>query len=229
MPKPMAREVIAPHRDPIPAKTPIAQRKVIPPKPTHTATVETKKKPNSTPVAQQQNIHQYWKRAEENFNRQWDKLDVEQDPAKRNQLIRNMAQYVRMDTLSAIEWALSLADPEERRLALESINKYALTGIGARIGMDQTGFPAIRETTALSAVASTGLVEPGDYIVGMQDEYGQFVDFKGLSMQQIIQHLRGEAGTDVLLYMERLLPQDGDAKTFEVPVKRSLLVIQPPK
>jgi len=194
------------------------------------ATPLPKKQTDGPPKAAQQRITpvQQWKMAEERFNRQWNLLEREQDPAKRSRLIQNMAQYVRLDTMAAIEWALGLEDPEERRLALEAINQYALTGIGAMIAKDETGFPLIRDTTVVSAVASTGMVEPGDYIIGMQNENGDIVSFEGMTVHEIVQHLRGKAGTDILLYIERVAEQGKDSYVFDVPVQRSLIVIQPP-
>ena len=124
---------------------------------------------------------------------------------------------------------MALQDPSEQRAALEAINQSSLSGIGARIETDDTGFPRIRETTVLSAIAATGLVEPGDYIVGMVNEDGQPVSFEHLSIQQVVQQLRGPSGSEIQLLIERL-PSEGNgaSQTFDVSVQRSLLVIQPP-
>ncbi len=219
---------INPHSiSPAPKPRPLKQKAAAPKTERHTSTEKQKPiKPNhpKRPV----NTAQFWEKAEERFSQQWDRLEQENNPTLRARLINNMAQYVRMDTLATVAWAMDLENPEERRMAMEAVNKYALTGIGARIEVDETGFPSIRETTALSAVESTGMVEPGDYIIGVRDESGNYVDFEGLTTHQIVQHLRGKAGTDILLYMERLSGLDDSAGTFEVPVRRSLLVIQPP-
>jgi len=107
---------------------------------------------------------QYWKRVAQRFEQQEKMLNQETDPARRMNLIRTMARNVRIDTPSTLEWAMNLDNPKERQMAMESINDNALAGIGARLEMDETGLPRIRETTVLSAVASTGSVEPGDYI-----------------------------------------------------------------
>ena len=170
----------------------------------------------------------YWKRAAAHFSKQQERLDEEQNEARRKNLIRSMAAYVRTDTPRAIEWAMSLTDPTEQRLALESINKYALTGIGVRIEKDDTGFPRIRETTVLSAADATGMVESGDYIIGIEGSEGQPISFDGMPMQEIVKYLRGEAGTEVSLIMERLTESGNEALRYHVPVQRSLLVIQPP-
>jgi len=209
-----------------PAAPAVVQEKPVPNKIVRKTTpvAESTSKPAPTPARNP--YHQQWQKAEERFYQLWDKLAEEQDPAQRQRLINEMAQYVRMDTLGTIEWAMELSDAADRRLALEAINKYSLSGIGARIEMDESGLPKIRDTTALSAIDATGLVETGDLLIGMQDENGHVMDFTGLSIHEIVRHLRGKPGTDILLYVER--PADGQAESFEVPVTRSMLVIQPP-
>jgi len=162
------------------------------------------------------------------FDQQAERLDYEADPAQRAQIIESLSEYVQVDTPRTIEWAMSLEDPNERYLAMEAINRNALTGIGAKLAVDATGYPKIRETTPLSAIGSTGMVEPGDYIVGMMDENGQMISFHGMDLPEIVGTLRGEAGTDVYLYMERPGPDGMSTTPFEVPVRRSMLVILPP-
>jgi C-terminal processing protease CtpA/Prc len=172
---------------------------------------------------------QYWEVQARRFNRLLERFAGEQDPSRRKALIRALAGYVRIDTLGTLDWAMSLQDPYEKNAALEAISKSSLSGIGARIETDETGFPKIRETTVLSAIAATGQVEPGDYITGMIDSNGRPISFEGLSMQQVVKHLRGEPGSEVQLLMERV-PGNGSGETyiFDVPVQRSMLIIQPP-
>ncbi len=93
----------------------------------------------ATPTAQHppktvnaQDAHRrYWEAQARRFNQLQDRLSRETDPAKRKGLIRAIAGYVRVDTLRALDWAMNLTDPAERRAALEAINKNALVGIGA--------------------------------------------------------------------------------------------------
>jgi C-terminal processing protease CtpA/Prc len=170
----------------------------------------------------------YWERMARQFERQQGQLAREMDPAKRLALIRAMSGYVRMDTLSAIDWAMSLQDPSEQQAALEAINNKALVGIGARIQVDETGLPRIQETTVMSAVAASGRVEPGDYIVGMDDGTGAPVYFEGVAAHKVAQQLRGQPGTELRLLMERVAPDGNTAQGFEVIVHRSLLVVEPP-
>ncbi len=170
----------------------------------------------------------YWREMAATFDRERDRLEREQDPAARQNLIRSMAGFVRIDTPRAIGWAMGLDNPDERRTALEAINQLALSGIGARIEVDGTGLPKIKGTTVLSAVDATGLVQPGDYISGMVDGNGSVIGFQGRDVRQIVQLLRGKPGTEMTLQMERV-PDDGSPPySFDVPVQRSLIVVQPP-
>ena len=145
-------------------------------------------------------------------------------------LIRTMSRNVRIDTLRTLDWVLELDDPAEQRAALEAINQNALVGIGARLQVDETGLPKITETTVLSAVASTGMTEPGDYISGIVNEDGSTIYFKDLPVRQIVKLLHGQPGTEVQLLMERA-PTEGNTEpySFDVPVLRSMIIVQPPE
>ena len=181
--------------------------------------------PKPVPARMQDPARRYWERLAQQFDQQREQLAREEDPVKRMNLIRSMSRYVRVDTLSAIEWAMSIEDPVERRAALEAVNANSLSGIGARIEIDKTGLPRIRETTVLSAVAATGQVEAGDYIVGMEDASGQAVFFKGLSAGEVARNLRGKPGTPLRLMMERGPTGGSPSYSFDVTVIRSLLVV----
>ena len=172
---------------------------------------------------------QYWKHAAHRFEQQGKMLSQETDPAKRMNLIQTMARNVRIDTLSTLDWAMSLEDPAEQRAAMEAINKNALVGIGARIQVDETGLPKIVNTTVLSAVASTGMTEPGDYISGMVNGDGSIIYFQDLPIREIVKLLHGQPGSEIQLLMERA-PADGHTEpySFDVPVRRSMIIMQPP-
>lgn len=226
-----------------PAVPPVAEINVVSPEPIippplaipQPQPVVTKKQvalpaqPNKPTAAQlkRQRESKYWDMHARNLNKLFSQLDQEKNPAKRKLLIQNISRYMQIDTLSVLDWAMSLTDPEERHSAMELINKNALTGVGARIEMDKTGLPKIRETTVLSALEESGQVEPGDYISGMIKEDGTVVQFKGMSMQQIVNYLRGKPGTKPLLLMERM-SENGALYAYDVPVQRSLIVVQRP-
>ena len=192
------------------------------------ASPKIKKQPKAVMPIPRPAAH-YWQQAARRFEQQGEMLSQETDPAKRMNLIQTMARNVRIDTLSTLDWAMSLEDPAEQRAALDAINKNALVGIGARIHVDETELPKIVDTTVLSAVASTGMTEPGDYISGMVNEDGSTVYFKGLPVREIVKLLHGQPGTEIRLLMERA-PNDGHTApySFDVPVLRSMIIMQPP-
>lgn len=199
-----AQETAAPAASPEPRRRPAS-----PPPP----------KPSATTRQQERYLDQ---RAQLFLNQQ-ERLDAETDPDKRHQLIRRMANHVRVDTLSTLDWAMTIEDPEEQRAALEAINDRALVGIGAQISQDENGLPRITDTTLLSAAAATGRVRAGDHIAGMINENGTYIDFMDRPLPQIIQNLRGKAGTDITLLMQD--PETGEI--FEVPIIRSMIVLPP--
>ena len=220
-----------PIAEPIPIKAPPPPEVSIPIEKPPAATQHAAEKPakaQSTTTQSQQNAALYWEQQIRNFNRLMKRLEHEQNPAKRKQLIRAIGRFVRVNTIDTLDWAMALVDPEEQRAALEAINKNALSGIGARIEVDQTGLPKITETTILGAIGSSGQVEAGDYISGILNTDGSTTYFNGLPIQKIIGMLRGQPGSEVQLVMQRIPEQGGGIYQFNVPLQRSMLVIQPP-
>ena len=155
-------------------------------------------------------------------------LENETDPQERLRLLDSMMKYVRFDTMAALEWAMALEDPDERRAALEAINEKALVGIGAQIELDKEGLPKIKETTVLSAIGATGKVQPGDYIASIINEDGSTIDLHGMPLPDIVKLLRGKPGSTVRLVMERMSEDGGEPVFFNVDVQRSMLVIGNP-
>ena len=205
-----------------------AARKPEPPASPESAPPQVKGKPKTT-AANQRRALQYWQQAARRFERQAKALAQENDPAKRMNLIKAMARNVRIDTLATLDWAMGMENPAEQRAALDAINKNALVGIGARIQVDETGLPKIVNTTVLSAIASTGMAEPGDYISGMVNGDGSVIHFQDLPVREIVKLLHGQPGTEVRLLMERGSPEGNtEPYSFDVPVLRSMIIMQPP-
>ncbi|QBG48046.1 hypothetical protein EGM51_11800 [Verrucomicrobia bacterium S94] len=223
-PPPVAERLIVPEKNieikQAPQAVPVVRS--TPPKPQMQLAAKTGNKPASVSSS---NLARYWKMQEERFNRLLDQLFRTTDPEKRAALLNALAQHVRVDTLQTLDWIATLESAEEQRIALEAVNKYALTGIGARIEMDDSGLPKIRETTILSAVESSGMVAAGDYIAGMVKDDGTVLNFQGMSLQEIVRNLRGEPGSNIILNVERQSP--GGRIIFPVPVTRSMIVMQP--
>jgi C-terminal processing protease CtpA/Prc len=219
---------------PPPAPEPVEIKPEPKPEPEPVAVVETNKPvqeiiikatpPPAIKTQQEQRLEQqkkYWAHVQTRFLAKMDQLAREKNPQRRQQLIRQIAQYVRMDTLATLDWIATLNSPEEQKLAMEELNKHALVGIGARIEKDQTGLPAIRDTTLLGAIETSGQVQKGDHIAGVIGADGKQIDFYDLSMKDIVTHLRGEAGTEVELVVMR------NGIKFNVTVDRSMIVMEP--
>jgi C-terminal processing protease CtpA/Prc len=221
--------------EPLPATPPSpppqevqAQRPITPPPPEITPPQQATPPPQKLTASQQQ-AARYWQHVTQRFKRQKIELDQENDPNKRLNRIRSMAKNIRIDTPRTLEWAMALENPKERRAALNAINQNALVGIGAKIKTDETGLPKIMDTTVMSAVASTGMTQPGDYISGMVESDGTVINFKNRPIQEIVQLLHGQPGTKIRLLMQRASPDDQAAPySFDVPVQRSMIIVQPP-
>ncbi len=184
--------------------------------------------PSSADIERRRRAIAAWRSHSTQFNQLLAQLETERDPAMRKNLIRSLAAYVRVDTLGAIEWATALGDADEQRAALEAIGHYALSGVGARLEADPSGYPRIAETTVLGAMAANGQAGSGDYIVGILDANGDAVSFKDLAMDKVVQRLRGKPGSEVQLLIKRN-PTDPDSATITLPLQRSMIVVVPPE
>ena len=215
-------EIKAPEIPSAPEKVP--EPKVVEAEPVQEIVIKAKPAPPLYSPEEQRIAEQkrYWQHISSRFKAKMDLLANETDPRKRMQLIRQIAPYVRMDTLATLDWVSTLETAEEQRRALEAVNQNALIGIGARIEKDETGLVKIRDTTILSAVGSSGKVENGDYIAGVKQSDGSTIDFKGMSMQEIVKILRGKPGSEV-----QLLMQTPDAEPYSVSVNRSMIIMEP--
>ena len=111
------------------------------------------------------------------------------------------AGWAAADTRAAIEWANQLGDPAETDAALRAIRTVAPVGIGAELRMDN-GYAVINQVLPGSAAESSGTVHSGDRIVGLAQGDGPFVNAQGLSLQDIVQMIRGAPGTVLRLQVQ---------------------------
>jgi carboxyl-terminal processing protease len=86
-----------------------------------------------------------------------------------------------------------------------------LEGIGARITLRKQGVPTIVQTMPKSPAREAGL-RPGDVILQVDGQ-----DVYGLSLPQLVQHIKGPAGSTVHLKVLRGDP----AKTVELDIRRA--------
>jgi C-terminal processing protease CtpA/Prc len=207
------------------APLPLPEPEVIPlPEPdslpiTHAA---IPKQPQIRPLTPEQEA--YYRTQALQFDQRRTQLELEHDSIRRNQLIQQLSYYVAIDTMETLNWAMSLLNPNEQRTALEAINNHAVVGIGARIESDEESIPVIRETTTLSAIADTGLVDAGDRILGMVTSEGDTILFHGMPIQQVAQYLRGQPGSPVRIFIRKADNTD----QFAVDIDRSMVVVDNP-
>jgi len=86
--------------------------------------------------------------------------------------------------------------------AAAAVPAYTLVGIGAEF---QSGYSEIKRLFPGSPAESSGQLHPGDRVIAAaQGDHG-FVDTRNLSMPELVQTIRGKAGTTVRL---QVLPAD---------------------
>ena len=79
---------------------------------------------------------------------------------------------------------------------------YTLVGIGAEF---QSGYPDIKRLFPGSPAESSGQLHPGDRVIAVAQGNHAFVDTRNLSLQELVQTIRGKPGTTVRL---QVLPAD---------------------
>jgi len=109
-----------------------------------------------------------------------------------------LTAWASKDTEAALAWAQHVFDPGERDSAMQAIRQVAPVGIGTAISL-QDGQPVIGELFPGSPAALSGQIRPGDRIVGVAQGDNRFVPTGGLSLQELVQSIRGAPGTVVQL------------------------------
>ena len=112
-------------------------------------------------------------------------------------------------------------DPHTAYMSRKSFENFLiamsleLEGIGATLQSTDDGYTVIKRIVVGGAADKQGGVEVEDKIVGVaQGEEGEFVDVTGMKLDNVVQKIRGKAGTVVRL---QLLSEDGsDIKTSKI-------------
>ncbi|CAA6677262.1 MULTISPECIES: PDZ domain-containing protein [unclassified Lentimonas] len=120
-----------------------------------------------------------------------------QDPKLRAGAIEALAARRVMNTEVALEWADSLATPEEQALAHDVIYEMTPRGIGVSI-TSRDGFPEVA-----NVVRSSNGLRRGDRIVGVIENGGEPIDTFGRSLEDVVEYIRGEPGTEVTVQVLR--------------------------
>ncbi len=104
------------------------------------------------------------------------------------------AGWAGKDTDAALRWVDQVPDPAERDAALAAIRSVAPVGIGAALAVED-GYPIIRQMFPGTPSELSGQLHPGDRILALAQGDNSFVDAHSLSLQDIVQMVRGAPGT----------------------------------
>jgi hypothetical protein len=109
-----------------------------------------------------------------------------------------LGNWASRDTAAALQWAEQLPDPADQGAAIQTIRGVAPTGIGAAVVL-QDGQPIIKELVPGTPAALSGQLHAGDRILAIAQGNNLFVDAQNLPLPDVIQMIRGAAGTPVQL------------------------------
>ncbi len=104
------------------------------------------------------------------------------------------ADWAQNDTDAALRWAEKLPDLAQQADALNAIRSVAPVGIGAALAT-QEGYPVILNVLPGTPAEVSGQLHKGDRIVGLSQGDNSFVDARNVSLADIVQMVRGAAGS----------------------------------
>jgi PDZ domain-containing protein len=113
---------------------------------------------------------------------------------RRNFFDTVFAGWAGKDTEAALRWLDQVPDPADRDAALVAIRSVAPVGIGAALAM-QDGYPTIKQVLPGTPSELSGQLHPGDRILALAQGDNSFLDARNLSLQDIVQMVRGAPGT----------------------------------
>jgi hypothetical protein len=99
---------------------------------------------------------------------------------------------------------------------LLSLLSPPVAGIGTGLSWqgEDAVYPTVTGILPGSAAAKSGAIAVGDRLLGIEDEGGKFVDFKGKSQRGVLALIRGRRGSTLRLVVE---PKDGNGRAvFEL-------------
>jgi hypothetical protein len=142
------------------------------------------------------------------------------DPRSRAAAIQVLVARRITNTEAALEWADSLATPEEQALAHEAIYDMTPRGIGVSV-FNQDGFSKVGDVVRIE----NGL-RVGDRIVGVSEGGAEQVDLFGRDLEDVVDLLRGEPGTDVTVQVLRDDLISGEVQQVEMTITREQLYFE---
>lgn len=104
------------------------------------------------------------------------------------------ANWASHDTDAALKWAEQFPDAAEREAAIQAIRTSAPVGIGTALGM-QDGYPVITDLVPGTPAERSGQLHAGDRIVAIAQAGGAFTDLNEVSLQNVVEAIRGAPNT----------------------------------
>lgn len=135
------------------------------------------------------------------------------------ELVTVAENYAVKDTDAALAWAQTLA-PAEGAAANAAINNAVPVGIGARLRVDEQGFPVVQGLVPDAAASQGGQIHAGDRILGVGQGNGQMVDTQQMDLGKVVNLVRGAAGSVVQVQVAAALPNGGFAPPTVVTIVR---------
>lgn len=164
----------------------------------------------------------------------WSSMDDEQSAINalaamppgtaRTEFVTAMAErHGRQNVSDALVWANQLNDPADRVLAIDTITALPgpVTGIGASLNLEN-GMPLVSWLVAGSPAALSGQIHEGDRIMSVAQADGTFVEVHGMSLDAVVNLIRGVAGSTVQLQISSPQPS-GFGPSHTVSLSRQLL------
>jgi C-terminal processing protease CtpA/Prc len=124
--------------------------------------------------------------------------------------------WANQDTDAALRWLDQVPDQAERDAALAAIRTVAPVGIGAALTV-KDGYPIINQLVPGTPADLSGQLHAGDRIIALAQGDNSFIDARTLSLQDIVQMVRGAPGS--LLQLQVLsadAPPDSPPRTVPI-------------
>jgi hypothetical protein len=150
-------------------------------------------------------------------------MPPEEAEARARAARRIASEWASRDTLSALQWAGSLADENARNAARQGIDAVAPVGIGARLSPGNGGLPVLQELVPGGPASASGQLRTGDTILAVSDANGRWVDARTVQMGDLIGLIRGEPNTQVSLQIQ----SPGDSAPRAVTIGRQQIIYPP--
>lgn len=137
---------------------------------------------------------------------------------RRERLKKRFHDMDRSEQLALFLNSFCLAlDPHSSYFSKEDMEDFnismnlSLEGIGALLGQTE-GITEIKSLTPGGPAEKSGLVEPGDKIVAVAQEDGNYVDIIDMELKDVVRYIRGKKGTKVTLKIVRKTAEGNERK-----------------